>query len=171
MSAVTLREMVSALRSYQTASRSDPTNPNILSTWMQRNSNPDYASEFSSDATIAILHYYNHPLYGNIANVSSEAQAWITHVQPAESILAQEESWLDMQIAGLTTTNLVRIFTTDKQWLETWGGLNNLANVPMAYIINHLITRLQVCEGNNGPTGAGGISHTPQEPPSIEEIP
>lgn len=172
MSAANLPETVSALRSFQQTSRLNADNPSILETWIQRHTNEDTATDFSFNAAIAILHYHNHPLYGDINNVSTEAQTWISHVQPAETILAQEETWLDMQTTTMLSTNLVRIFGSDNHWLGQWGSINNLGNVPIAYVVNYLITRLQICEGNNGPTGASGISHTSQEPPGMqEEIP
>jgi len=172
MSAANLPETVSALRAFQQASRLNSDNPNVLQNWIQRNTNESMVSDFSADSVIAILHYHNHPLYGDINNVSTEAQTWISHVQPAEAILAQEETWLDIQTTTALSTNLIRIFGSDKHWLEQWGNANNLGGVPIAYVVNYLITRLQICEGNNGPTGANGISHTPQDPPGMqEEIP
>ena len=172
MSAPNLTEAVTAMRSYQDVLRANPSNPNMMAAWIQRNTDEALAGDFSHNAGIAILHYYGHPLYGNISNVPQDAQQWISLIQPAEGIIADEETWIDMQIAGQTGSVATRLFISDHSWLTQWANANNFPpNTPMSYIVNYLISRLRSCEGNNGPTGANGIPHEEHELPNQQEIP
>ena len=172
MSAPNLAEAVKAMRSYQDVLKANPSNANMMAAWIHRNTDEALASDFSSNAAIAILHHFSHPLYANINNMPQEAQQWITHMQPAEGIIADEETWIDMQISGQNSTVASRIFISDHSWLTQWAVANNFPpNTPMSYIINALISQLQVCEGSGGPTGANGISHTEYDLPNTGEIP
>jgi len=172
MSQPNLTEAVNAMRSYQEILRTSPPNPNMMTAWIERQTNSEIATGFSHNAAIAILHYFSHPLYGDIANVPTDAQAWITYIQPAENIIANEETWIDMQITGAISTAAIRIFISDNQWLNQWASQNNFPpNTSMSYVINYLIASLRNCEGSNGPTGAEGISHEEHILPSGDPIP
>jgi len=66
-------------------------------------------------------------------------------------------------IANITRPQ--RLFDSDISWLNQWAVANNVSgNTETAYLVNSLIQQLQTCEGNNGPTGAAGISHTNHMP-------
>ena len=167
MGSPNLTEAVVAMRSYHAAINASPANPNLVSLWIQRQTNADIAPDFSHNAAIALLHYYQHPLYGNSGNLPPAAQGWLPLMQPAENILSNEETWIDTQIMANINTTLTRIFTTDNMWLQQWAAINNFpADTPLAYIVNSLISRLINCEGANGPSGAGGISFTEHTLPS-----
>ncbi len=172
MTAPNLTEAVNAMRSYQDVLKANPPNPNMMAAWIQRNTDAALAGDFSHNAGIAILHYYNHPLYGNSSNLPTDAQPWVGLMSNAESIIADEETWIDMQITGQNTTLATRIFVSDYSWLNQWATANNFPPATtMSYIVNYLISRLRSCEGNNGPTGAKGISHTEYDLPNQGQIP
>ena len=168
-----LVEAVAAMRSYHAVLRASPPNPNLLSSWIQRQTNDEIVSDFCSDAAISVLHYYQHPLYGDPANLPSSAAGWISLMTTAEGILQSEEIWIDDQLQIANITRPVRLFDSDINWLRQWATSNGIpTTVETAYLLNALIIALQQCEGNNGPTGAGGISHTTYNPPNLppEEI-
>ena len=160
------------MRSYQEVLKANPPNPNMMAAWIQRNTNAALASDFTHNAGIAILHYFNHPLYGNTSNLPTDAQPWVALMSNAESIIADEETWIDNQITGQNTSIATRMFLSDYSWLNQWAVANNFpANTTMSYIVNYLIASLRTCEGNNGPTGAGAISHTEHNLPNQGQIP
>ena len=166
MSAPNLHEAVKAMRSYQAVLRASQSNPNALNSWIGRQTDIELASSFDPDATMALLHHFNHPLYTN-ANLSAEAQAWVQYMPTAAGILADEEAWMDQQITLNNSSMVARIFTSDHQWLRDWGTANNVTpDTPISYIINALISQLRTCEGSGGPTGADDIPHTEHIPPS-----
>lgn len=174
MSQPNLTEAVAAMRSYHAVLNASPPNPNLLSSWIQRQTNDEIAPDFCTDAAIAVLHYYQHPLYGNTSNVPSSASGWISLMSAAEGILQSEAIWIDDQLQIANITRPVRLFDTDITWLRQWATANNIpTTVETAYLVNALILALQQCEGNNGPTGANGISHTTYNPPNLPtpEIP
>ena len=165
MPAPTLPEAVKAMRSYQAVSRATPTSPNALSGWIEKQTDAGSASSFSHLATQALLHYYNHPLYS--VSLSTDAQAWVSFMSSAESILADEETWIDAQLTLANGTMVARLFNSDNDWLRTWGNNNSIdQDTPIAYVVNALIAQLQICEGSNGATGASSIPHTTQTPPN-----
>ena len=168
MSQPNLVEAVAAMRSYQTILKATPPNPNLLSSWIQRQTNSDIAPDFSPDVAIAVLHYYQHPLFGSQNNMPTSAIAWISLMSPAESILQSEEIWIDNQLQIANITRPVRLFDSDINWLRQWATANGISgNIETAYLVNMLILALQQCEGNNGPTGAGGIAHTEHTPTNL----
>ena len=172
MTAPNLTEAVNAMRSYQDVLKANPPNPNMMAAWIHRNTDAALSGDFSHNAGIAILHYFNHPLYGNSANLPTDAQPWVALMSNAETIIGDEETWIDMQITGQNTSVATRMFLSDHSWLNQWAITNNFPpNITMSYIINALIAQLRVCEGSSGPTGAGGISHTEYDLPNQGQIP
>lgn len=170
MSNPNIHDAVKAMRSYFSVLRSSQSNPNALSAWIERQSNPDTANLFDANATMAMLNHFNHPLYAT--NLSTEAQAWVQYMATAEGILADEDAWMDQQITLNNSSMVARLFASDHQWLRAWGTANSIpTDTPISYIVNALISQLQICEGSNGPTGASGISHTTHTPPNAPPIP
>ena len=170
MATPNLNESVKAMRSYFSIIRASQSNPNALSAWIERQTNPDLATSFDHNATMALLHHFNHPLY--TTNLSTEAQAWVQHMPPAEGILADEEAWMDQQITLNNSSMVARLFASDHQWLRAWGTANSIpTDTPLSYILNALIAQLQICEGSSGPTNASSIPHTTHTPPNAPSNP
>ncbi len=170
MSNPNIHDAVKAMRSYFSVLRASQSNPNALSAWIERQTNPDTANLFDANATMAMLNHFNHPLY--TTNLSTEAQVWVQYMATAEGMLADEDAWMDQQITLNNSSIVARLFASDHQWLRAWGTANSIpTDTPISYIVNALISQLQICEGSNGPTGASGISHTTHTPPNAPPIP
>lgn len=168
MPAANLVEAVAAMRSYKAVLKANPPNPNLLSAWIQRQTDPSIAADFDALAAVAVLHYNQHPLYTGTSNLPSGASPWIALMSSADTILQQEEVWIDDVMSIANITRPVRLFDSDINWLSLWAAANNIpSTVETAYLLNALILALQQCEGNNGPTGAGGIPHTTHNPPNL----
>ena len=85
----------------------------------------------------------------------------------AETILQDEQAWINDQLEIANITRPQRLFDSDITWLNAWGTANGVPqNLETAFLVNMLIQQLRTCEGSNGATGAGGISHTERDPPT-----
>lgn len=85
----------------------------------------------------------------------------------AETILQDEQAWINDQLEIANITRPQRLFDSDITWLNAWATANGIPqNLETAFLVNMLIQQLRTCEGSNGATGAGGISHTERNPPT-----
>ena len=168
MASPNLPEAVSAMRSYQRVITATPNSPPLLSAWIQRQTDESLAADFDHKAAVAVLHYYQHPLYSDTANHPTGTSGWCALMTGADGILQNEATWIDDQLLIANITRPQRLFDTDITWLSQWAAANNVsANTETAYLLNSLINQLQTCEGSNGATNASSISHTVYTPPNI----
>ena len=153
------------MRSYNRIVSASPNSAPLLSGWIQRHTDENLAADFDFKAAIAVLAHFNHPLYVTASNQPTGTTTWLSLMNGAESILQQEAVWIDDQLSIANITRPQRLFDSDITWLNQWAVANNVSgNTETAYLVNSLIQQLQTCEGNNGPTGAAGISHTNHMP-------
>ena len=165
MSSPNMPEAVAAMRSYNHIVNASPNSVPLLSSWIQRHTDENLAADFDFKAAIAVLAHFNHPLYATTSNQPTGTAGWVSLMNGAESILQDEATWMDEQLLIANITRPQRLFDSDITWLKQWAAANGVsANTETAYLVNSLIQQLQTCEGNNGPTGAAGISHTNHMP-------
>jgi len=165
MSSPNMPEAVAAMRSYNRIVSASPNSAPLLSSWIQRHTDENLAADFDFKAAVAVLAYFNHPLFATTSNQPTGTTAWVSLMAGSESILQDEAAWIDEQLLIANITRPQRLFDSDITWLNQWAVANNMSgNTETAYLVNSLIQQLQTCEGNNGPTGAAGISHTNHMP-------
>jgi len=161
-------DAVTAMRSYQYVVNASPNSSSLLSSWIQRHTDESLAADFDYKAAIAVLAYFNHPLYTTTTNQPTGTAAWVSLMNGAESILQAEASWIDDQLLIANITRPQRLFDSDITWLSQWAAANNVsANTETAYLLNSLILQLQICEGTNGATNASSVSHTVHTSPTV----
>jgi|9_EtaG_2_1085328.scaffolds.fasta_scaffold01015_3 hypothetical protein len=152
---------VYAMRSYQNALLATSINVESLNQWISRHANTNVVrnEEFPPDAAVAVLSYFNHPLYTH-SNLTQVQQNWATHMQQAEQILQQEKNWTSTQISQNALTMFNRVFSSDRAWLRDWAiaALPYPVTAGDEYIINELIAAFIQCRGST--SHAGQINHT-----------
>ncbi len=152
---------VYAMRSYQNALSATINNVEALNQWISRHANTNIVrnEEFPPDAAVAVLNYFNHPLY-TYSNLTQEQQNWATYMQQAEQILQQEQNWTSTQVSQNSMTMFSRVFSTDRAWLRDWAiaALPYPVTAGDEYIINELIAAFIQCRGSA--SHAGQINHT-----------
>jgi hypothetical protein len=161
---------VQAMRSYLQTLTSSSLDTSALSSWIDRNANPNVQRNdtFPPDAAVAVLHYFGHPLYTS-SNMTQEQMDWAALMASAEQIIGQENAWANGQIALHNATMFIRAFSTDHSWLAQWAASVPLPpNYPDEYILNALIEALRTCQGSSN-NGAGSIPHETYSLPFSEE--
>ena len=167
MPSANMPDAVKAMRSYYFVINAIPNSPEVLSSWIQRHTDEALAADFDYRAAIAVLHHFNHPLYSNTSNHPSGTTSWCNLMTGAETILQDEQAWINDQLEIANITRPQRLFESDITWLNAWATANGVPqNLATAFLVNMLIQQLRTCEGSNGATGAGGISHTERNPPT-----
>ena len=159
---------VQAMRSYNKTLTAMSLDTSALSSWIDRNANVNVQrqEQFPTDAAIAVLSYFGHPLYTN-ANLNQDQLNWVALMASAEQIIQQEDAWANQQVAMGNSTLYVRAFSTDLNWLNTWAASIQLPpNTGSEYLLNALIDALRTCQGSNG---AGSITHTTYSLPGSED--
>ena len=149
---------VQAMRSYQQTLTATALDTSALSSWIDRNANTSVQrhEHFPTDAAIAVLNYFGHPLY-TTPNMTQEQLDWATLMASAEQMIQAEDTWASQQVAIHNATLFIRCFSTDLNWLHTWAAANNIhPDTSNEYLVNLLIDALRTCQGQNG---AGAISH------------
>jgi hypothetical protein len=167
MGEVNLIEAVKTLRSYNIALDGLSHDPQSLSSWITRYAdNMNAAPYFCQDAAIGLLCHLGNPIYA-YANLEPIQQQWSAIFGSAVQALVQEENWQNTQNSQNSQTSYARLFGTDKQWIQLYAqSLNYPLDIPFEYFVNKIITELRTCQGSNG---AGGISHSPMTPPSMQQ--
>ena len=167
MSAVNLIEAVHTLRSYKIALDGLAHDPQSVSSWITRYAeNENTAPYFCQDAAIGLLCHLGNPIYA-YANIEAIQQQWSAIFGSAEQALIQEANWQNTQHSQNSQTSYARLFGTDKEWIQLYAqSLQYSMDIPFEYFVNKIISDLRTCQGSNG---AGGISHSPMTPPSMQQ--
>jgi len=167
MSDVNLIEAVHTLRSYNIALNGMTNDPQSISSWITRYAeNSGKAPNFTQEAAIGLLCHLGNPIYV-YANLSPLQQQWSGIFASAEQVLIQEANWQNTQHSQNSQTSFARLFGTDKEWIQLYAqSLQYPMDISFEYFVNKIISDLRTCQGSSG---AGGISHSPMTPPSMQQ--
>ena len=160
-------EAVHTLRSYNVALSGMTNDPQSVTSWITRYAENDgKAPNFCKDAAIGLLCHLGNPIYG-YGHINNKQQQWSGIYGSAEQALIEEANWQNSQLSQSTQTSFARLFSSDIQWIQLYSqSLQYPSDVSFEYFVNKIITDFRACQGSNG---AGGISHSPMTPPSMQQ--
>ena len=137
MSSPNMPEAVAAMRSYQHIVNATPNSPPMLSAWIQRYTDESLSADFDYKAAIAVLHYYQHPLYSTTSHHPSGTSGWVSLMTGAEGILQSEATWINDQLLIASITRPVLLFDSDITWFDQWAVANGVSgNTETSYLVS-----------------------------------